>query len=173
MKTWFQTKEKNQQNIRLRKPLYLNGKAKQQTEINHILNQLSNPNILTQYGGALFKYQNHSEDELLIDDFGIIPCIVDGERTHHYDIQLKKETSFTLIGIINANGIFRVVFKPEEIPLSDDDSKQYKKQFIQLSRFLQNNGFSGSIPLDGITCDLLQEASLFIPSPKELVQLYQ
>ncbi|MCK5199236.1 MAG: hypothetical protein KAR21_12835, partial [Spirochaetales bacterium] len=59
-------------------------------------------------GGFLLKVTVLA-DQIYI---GIIPNFINGERTFHYDIEIGVENEFTLIGAVNHQQIFTLLFKP-------------------------------------------------------------
>ena len=90
--------------------IFLNKKEKNARELKSIIAALSNHDILIEKSGFLFN-SSINEDCLCI---GILPYFINGERTHHYDIELPENGKCMLRGFINSNAMLAIIFVPEK-----------------------------------------------------------
>lgn len=100
----------------------------------------------------------------------VAPCLINGERTMHYNLHLKKEDAFTLIGDVNAQGVFTILFKPESREQAQKDAEKYAELFRRFAAFLIENGYTGDGALDEVTQGLLESLGLSTP-PRTLANL--
>lgn len=122
---------------------------------------------LTTRGGALFKAAFTGKGFHL----SVLPILVEGERTHHYDILLDKGCTFILIGSINTRGEFRILIKPSSQPLSEAEQEGYRKSYQALGAFLKKHGLKSRAPLDDISKQVIRETALFDPVPEDLISV--
>ncbi len=127
---------------------------------------LNDPNLVREKAGFLFK-ASFDGDHLML---AAAPCLINGERTMHYNMHLKKEDAFTLVGDVNAQGVFTILFKPESREQVAADAEKYIGRFQRFAAFLLQNGYIGDGLLDEVTQDLLKELGLS-PAPETLADL--
>ncbi|MCU0857562.1 MAG: hypothetical protein MUC65_04060 [Pontiellaceae bacterium] len=70
---------------------------------------LNNDRIVKEKAGFLFK-ASFDGDHLML---AVVPTLIQGVRSHHYNLHPAKEDVFTLIGEVTAQGVFTILFKPE------------------------------------------------------------
>ena len=136
----------------------VNGKAMPGPEWSEIVRALSDPAIAAEKGGYLFK--SHIDGNTL--RIGILPCIVNGMRSYHYNIDIER-TRYVLIGTINPNGTATVLFRlnrEEAKKKRAADALEYRRQFAGLAMSLVSRGFPPDFALDSITIDALREAGI-------------
>ena len=127
---------------------------------------LNDNRILTEKSGFLFK-ASLCGDHLLL---AVAPCLINGERSFHYNMHLGKEDAFTLIGDINAQGIFTILFKPESREAASQHAADYLERFRKFAAFLTDTGYTGEGRLDEVTQQVLESLGLS-PPPETLAGL--
>jgi hypothetical protein len=136
-----------------------NGKRASEEELRTLVSALSDRNIITEKGGFIFKSRIDGEKF----NFGVLPYVIEGERTHHYDIDIGG-SKFNLIGFINSNLSMTILIKLDfedcKKGLSEEDKKLFVRQYSALAEFLLKYGFPTNFKLDQISGDLLVEAGL-------------
>ena len=121
------------------------------------IHALNDPRILQEKAGFLFKVYA-DESQLMI---AVAPALIHGERSYHYALRLEKAKAFfTLIGSVNAQGVFTILFKPESREATVTYRLEYIEQFSRFSVFLHRAGYAGAGRLDEITQGLLKELGL-------------
>lgn len=83
---------------------------------------------------------------------GFIPVIIEGQRTHHYDIKLDYEDYYIFSGFFNGNGTLGILFTPpaKKEEISSDFEENLKSVYLQIIGVLVQNGMSDKIELDWI-----------------------
>lgn len=145
----------------------LNGQRAGKQALRQALQALCTQDILAANGGFLIK-ATLAEDQTWID---IVPCVINGERTYHYDMKLAVETESTLIGAVNTHGIFTLFFQPAAPVISEADRLEIGAAFRRLARLITNGGYFGCGRLDWGTRKLLDETGIFKPAPESLLDL--
>ena len=151
--------------------IYINNKKANLNTIKAMIEAISNKTILTEKGGFLLKVTVLA-DQIYI---GIIPNFINGERTYHYDIEIGVENEFTLIGAINNQQIFTLLFKPINPILSGKAKELYYTAYKEFADFLFTNGYKNIGELDWITQKILTESEVCsnnIKTLKELAALF-
>ena len=137
----------------------INGEQLSAKALDQFIRALSDPTILTEKGGYLFK--SRLDGDML--RIGILPCILEGRRTYHYSIEIGA-SRFTLTGSFNANGTATILFRLNrealKTPIGDADRIEFRRQFRGLIRFLIDNGFPSGYELDSITVEALRSAGI-------------
>ncbi len=141
----------------------LNGKT---GDASGWIRALNDECIVREKAGFLFK-ASFDGDHLML---AAAPCLINGERTMHYNMHLKKEDAFTLIGDVNAQGVFTILFKPESREQVAAQAEEYIERFRQFAAFLIENGYTGDGALDEVTQGLLESLGLS-PAPQTLAEL--
>ena len=147
--------------------IYINNKKADCNTIKAMIEAISNKTILTEKGGFLLKVT-------VLTDYiyiGIIPNFINGERTYHYDIEIGIENEFTLIGAINHQQIFTLLFKPINPILTSKAKEQYYTVYREFADFLFTNGYNNTGELDWITQKILTESEVCSNSVKTLKEL--
>ncbi|MCK5146329.1 hypothetical protein KAR48_06205 [bacterium] len=147
--------------------VYINGEKDSKPVIGSVIYALNNKKIIIEKGGFLFKV-SISDDCLY---FGLVPNFINGERTHHYDIELTVEDEFTLIGSITDDDKYSILFKPENRPFTAAVKTTYSDSYVRFARFLYENGYEGRGELDWSTCKIFEEADVFGPEIKSLFEI--
>lgn len=143
--------------------LLLNGGKPSGRELKQFIRALSDAKTLAARGGYLFK-SRLTGGEL---HFGIVPAIADGERLHHYDIDVPDGEH--LLGSLSATGEFSVLFK--ETSMDDESRELWKQQYKALAVTLLDLGYAGEGKLDWISCKIIEESELFHPIPQTLADI--
>ncbi len=145
----------------------LNEKKTDKNTLKQIIPALSNPTILNEKGGYIFK-------TLVLEDtlyLGLLPYLIDGKRTYHFNIKMPQE-EFVLIGFINSNGSIELLFKmkPEQYKagLSLEEIKYYRKSYIKFARCLLEFKFNEEVKLDAVTRQALTEIKIFTEVPRNI-----
>ena len=144
----------------------LNGKTGKPAIAAPWIRALNDPCIVVEKAGFLFKAATTS-DRLIL---AVVPCLINGERSYHYNMPLENEDAFTLTGSINAQGVFTILIKPESLDLSPEQKEKYLNLYTKFGAFLISAGYKGEGILDSVTQCILQtiESS---PIPKTLAEL--
>ena len=121
---------------------------------------------LTEKAGFLFK-ASLCEDHLML---AVEPCLINGKRSYHYNMHLDKEDAFTLIGDVNARGVFTILFKSESRAAVAQHAVEYIARFRRFAAFLRDAGYPGDGLLDEVTQNILKDLGLS-PVPKTLADL--
>lgn len=127
---------------------------------------LNDPRIVQEKAGYLFKASFEAGHLML----AVNPTLIHGARSHHYNQHLEKEDAFTLIGTVNAQGVFTILFKPESREQVAKQAVEYIERVRRFAAFLFDNGYSGDGPLDKVTQSMLQTMGLD-PAPQTLATL--
>lgn len=143
-----------------------NGKPGDRSLIKSWVNALNNPRIVTEKAGFLFKV-TLNDDQV---ELAVAPCMINGERLCHYNMKMKQEDAYTLIGDVNATGLFTILFKPESLPLCETQKERYVNNFQQFAKLLLEHGYSEKGRLNEVTQSILEEVGLH-PAPQTLAEL--
>jgi hypothetical protein len=122
---------------------------------------LNDARLTTEKGGFLFKAA-FDEDHLML---AAVPALIGDTRSYHYNLHLAQENAFTLIGDVNAQGVFTILFRPESREAATQHASKYIGSFRKLAAFLNDAGYAGEGRLDEVTQSVLK--SLGIVSPPE------
>ena len=144
----------------------LNGKTGDRSIIRPWIDALNNPRIVTEKAGFLFKVS--AKEERM--ELAVSPCLINGERLYHYDMHLEREDAYTLIGDVNAAGLFTILFKPESLPLGETQKAHYARSFRRFATLLLEQGYSGEGRLNEVTQAILSGLGLS-PAPQTLEEL--
>jgi hypothetical protein len=152
------------------KKVILNGKKTRKSIIKQAVSALHNKTIIAEKGGYLFKVhiQNHHLH------IGIVPYYINGQRAHHYDIEIT-EHKYTLTGFINSNKSISLLVKltQEEYKkgLSLEDKTRFHETYIRFALFLLEYGYPESTEIDMVTRMLLKELELSKEIPTTIKEL--
>lgn len=144
----------------------LNGKTGNSSVAAGWIRALNDLRILSEKAGFVFK-ASFDGDHLML---AVAPALIDGQRNYHFNMHLKKEDAFTLIGDVSAQGVFNILFKPESREFTEQNSTAYIAVFRRFASFLLSAGYQGAGPLDEVTCEVLKQLGLS-PVPAELAAL--
>lgn len=123
------------------------------------------PQVLVSNGGYLFKASLHGS----VFHFGLIPTLREGERGYHYDIRLKHEDIFTLIGNITTSRELTILFKNPAI--SESDKPPYQQVYQKLAQLFIAANPDPPLTLDWITTHLLEQKQIFCTVPQTLMEI--
>jgi hypothetical protein len=146
--------------------IFLNNKLTDPEEINRIFQSIQVKKILEEKGGFLFKSSiNDSEFHI-----SIIPVIMDGQRTHHYDIRLDYEDEYILSGFFNIDGSLGMLFTPpgRKDRIEQNFKNRLKNCYRETAIVLLENGFPPDIKLDWVSQKILGEIGIFQTIPRTL-----
>jgi hypothetical protein len=144
----------------------LNGNTGGASIAQELISALNDERIVREIAGFLIK-ASFDEDHLML---AVEPALINGERTMHYNMHLEIENQFTLIGGLNAQGVFTILFKPDNMEQFAAESPRFIEVCRRLAGFLLENGYAGEGRLDEVTQRLLNEAGLS-PAPQGLADL--
>lgn len=148
----------------------LNGDSGKPGTVRSLIRALNDSRILTEKGGFLFKTRLDAGDptHLLL---GITPCLLDGQRTYHYDTRLPGEDAFTITGSVTPGLVFELLFNPPAAVLTDRQRFLFARLFVVFARFLLERGLRPGATLGIVTRQLIREAGLLQPPPEDLPAL--
>jgi hypothetical protein len=151
----------------------LNDKEMTSDELRPVMLALSDRDILIQKSGYIFN--SSILDNCLC--FGVLPYFIEGERTHHFDIDLPVKGKCVLYGFINSNQTLAILFKPNNDTYNNGFlpgiADIFRDNYIRFARVLVNNGFSENVELDQATINILEEIKLFTEPPSTIKELAQ
>lgn len=146
--------------------IIFNGKSGGNSIIKPWVRALNDPRIVTEKSGFLFKALAQND----CMELAVAPCLINGERLYHYNMHLKTESAYTLVGDVNAGGLFTILFNPEKLPLSETQKARYVRAFRLLAELLLEQGYSGEGNLSEVTQAILKDLGLS-PAPRTLAEL--
>jgi hypothetical protein len=151
--------------------ILLNKEKKAPRELKSIMSAMSDRDILIEKSGYLFN--SSINDNCLC--LGILPYFINGERTHHYDIELPESGKCILLGFINSNALLAILFKPESDTYDNGFlpgmADVFCDNYVRLARFFIENGFPGEFELDLVTKCLFDETKMFTDIPGTVKEL--
>ena len=149
--------------------IHLNREILNQKEIKKIFKSIQNKKILKQKGGYLFNSSIRDSDFYI----GIIPVLIEGERSHHYDIKLEYEDLYKLTGFFNVDGTIGMLFTPSDKNgiINSEFKKRLRNCYIKTAGLLVQYGFPEQTGFDWITQKILAEIGIFEPVPQTLGHL--
>lgn len=127
------------------------------------ISALNDEALVLEKAGFLFKAGVHG-DRLLL---AVEPCLIQGERCYHFNMNLAHEDSYTLIGAVNAKGEFTILFRPESRELNAGQCARYRQVIAAVAELLLGGGYVGEGLLDEVTQSLLRTVG-FDPVPERL-----
>ncbi len=127
------------------------------------ISALNDEALVLEKAGFLFK-AGVDGDRLLL---AVEPCLIQGERRYHFNMHLAHEDAYTLIGSVNAQGEFTILFRPESRELSADQCARYRQVIGTVAELLLGGGYAGEGLLDEVTQSLLGAVG-FDPVPSRL-----
>lgn len=145
----------------------LNGEPAAGRQVRAMVRAIGDARILVEKGGFLLRAAVDGETLAL----AVIPCIINGARTHHYEMPLPVENAGTLMGGVTAEGAFTLLFRPESVPVPPAQVAAVADTAVQLARFLLEHGYAGPGPLDGVTQGCFAEIAAFAALPSTLADL--
>ncbi len=149
------------------KKVTLNGKTGKTSIVKGFIHALNDERIVQEKAGFLFK-ASFEDDHLRL---AVAPCMINGERSAHYKMPLEKEDKFTLIGDINARGMFTIMFKQESVEQVAADKEKYIELFRRFAAFFMENGYTGDGILEEVTVGVFEYFGLSNP-PKTFAELH-
>lgn len=141
----------------------LNGKTGDASIARGLIAALNDERIVREKAGYLLK-ASFAEDHLML---AVEPALIHGERTMHYNMHLEVENAFTLIGGLNAEGVFTLLCKPDSMEQFAADACRYVEVCRRFAGFLLDNGYTGEGQVDAVTQGFLKKAG-FSPVPQVL-----
>ncbi|MCG8571463.1 MAG: hypothetical protein MJB14_15115, partial [Spirochaetes bacterium] len=128
----------------------LNGKSSSEKEMKKIIPVLSNPAILTEKGGYLFKAIIHSDHIFL----GLVPYMINNQRMNHYDLVIPDDP-YRLTGFINSNCSLTIIMEVSaeynKIGLTELQKYHFARSYIEFCEFLIHFGFNPDFELNIVT----------------------
>ncbi len=152
--------------------IFLNKEEKASRKLKSIMSAMSNRDILIEKSGYLFNSSINGNCLCI----GILPYFINGERTHHYDIELPENGKCMLRGFINSNAMLAIIFKPEKDTYDNEGflpgmADIFCDNYVRLARFFIENGFPGEFELDLVTKCLFDETQMFTDIPATVKEL--
>ena len=148
--------------------LVINGETAGAQTISQMVQAFGSPGTLRSCGGYMFTYRVDNNTAYI----GVKPSIVDGQRSHHYDLKAGPETKVFLIGGISADGKMSLLFRIPETELSADVKSELRELYFRFAGLLKQNGYGGLGVLDWISRKILQESELFPSTPLTVFDLH-
>jgi hypothetical protein len=145
--------------------LVLNGSRPKDRELRQFITAVSDSAHLRASGGYLFKTCLH-ENALFIS---ICPAISEGERHHHYDIQVPDTDH--VLGTISSIGEITMLFKARKEELDSAERKKWRDIYTAFASVLIASGYNGTGRLDWITQQIIRESEIFGRIPATLSEM--
>jgi len=151
-------------NVTVKYSMYLNRELLNSKEVKKIFKSIQNKKVLKSKGGFLFK-SSIKEGEFHL---GILPMIIEGERSRHYDIKLGFEDHFVFSGFFNVDGTIGFLFIPPALKedLTESFKEHIKRNYKNTAGILLDHGLSKEMKLDWITQQMLTELGNFDTIPQ-------
>ncbi|MDA3939654.1 MAG: hypothetical protein PF693_10125 [Spirochaetia bacterium] len=147
--------------------LNINGKAETNTTTSKMIQAFFNKDILQSSGGYILTYKIHK----YVSYLGIMPSIIAGQRSNHYDLKTGPVTEVFLTGGINTNGEISLIYKITKEELTEKIKSELKELYISFANLLKKNGYEGDGTYDWITVKIIEESQLFLPIPSTIFDL--
>ncbi len=147
------------------KTLYLDGRVIKASQLVKRITVILEPKNLITTGGILFKSEISGD----VFELGILPQFFEGERGYHYDIHLKGENEFSLIGSLTAQRELTILFKCLE--MTDEKRAVYRKNYRAIARLFDLCSGSNEIQLDWITTKLMEDQLIYRQTPSTLKEI--
>ena len=148
-------------------PLIINDEVMESKQILLMIKAFYNSNILKSCGGYILTYRIYKNTAYI----GVMPSIINGQRSNHYDLKAGPETKAFLTGGINSNGEISLLFKISKTELTDEIKSDLKNLYISLANLFIKNKYKGSGSFDWITRKMIEESELFFPIPFTIFDL--
>ena len=138
-------------------------------EVKKIFKSVQNKRILNAKGGFLFKSSITGSTLHL----GILPVLIEGERTHHYDIKLDFQDEYNFTGFFNVDGSLGILFTPpgKKDVITDNFKKGLKEAYYITAEAFIEYGFSKKMELDWISRKMIGEIGIYEEIPGNLKEL--
>jgi hypothetical protein len=124
--------------------------------VSALISAFNSRSILTEKGGYIFKAASDSKKL----HFGVLPHFLEGERTHHYDIELPRKFSEVLVGTLNPEGVFSILFIPKNKLLGNEELSSYRMMYIDLAAGLIERGLNITGCLDSVSVMMLRDSGV-------------
>jgi len=146
--------------------IYLNNELQTPKAIAKIFKSIQNTKVLKARAGFLFK-SSINDCEFHI---GLRPVLIEGERSHHYDIVLDFEDEYIFSGFFNVDGTLGILFTPpgKKEEISTEYKDKLRNTYKATAAVLIKNGFSKKMKLDWISQKIMEEIGIFDPIPSDL-----
>jgi len=137
--------------------IILNRQPVSDSEIKKIITSLSDPAVIQTKGGFLLK--SYLDGTTLYLE--ILPYMINGERTYHYNMHLPESAEFGLSGFINSNKSITLLpivsgdFAKEGF--TEKQKKGFLNQIIQLCHYCIKWGFDDNFAVDFVTGQILTQ----------------
>lgn len=164
---WHRAEENGKVVVMITNTVTLNGETADVSIITKWIEALNDECIIREKAGFLFKATFDGEHLML----AVAPCLIHGERSLHYKLKLEKMDAFTLVGSVNAQGVFTLLFKPDSMEQLRKESAHFIEVCRRFSTVLLEQGYTAEGLLDEVTQGVLQNLGLS-PAPKRLADLY-
>jgi hypothetical protein len=149
------------------KDLIINGEAAKPIIISKMVHAFNDYKILKSCGGYILTFRIDKNTAYI----GVMPSIIAGQRSNHYDLKAGPETKIFLTGGINANGEISLLFKISKTELTEEIKSELRELYINLAVLLIKNGYKGPGTFDWITRKIIEESELFSPIPPTIFNL--
>jgi len=147
--------------------LILNGETAGSKTIAQMVQAFCSPDILRSCGGYIITFRAHDNTAYM----GVMPSILGGQRSNHYDLKAGPETNVFLTGGINADGEISLLFNISKAELTADTESELRGLYFRFADLLTQNGYEGPGTLDWISRKIMQESEIFSPIPLTIFDL--
>ncbi len=140
-----------------------NGKSGGPQAVSPWIAALNDARIVQEKAGFIFK-TGLRDDHIVL---AVEPSLINGERRYHFNMRIAGEDAYTLIGNVDAQGVFTILFHPKSREIPADQRTRYLDTYRAFARLLSECGYRGAGELDTVTQGLLKRLGLH-PAPASL-----
>lgn len=139
----------------------VNGKVTSPKQLRKIVTAMGDANIIAVKGGYIFNVSFQDATMVL----GVMPYLIHGQRTRHYDIKMPEDR-YMLVGFINSNGTLDLMFKVSRAEyragLSDETKQHYADRCITFATIMLEYGLPEHCIINPITVAIMAEIELIL-----------
>jgi len=126
-----------------------NGQHQAAAALQQLVAVLNDPAAIASRGGILWKFLYDPGLSPALE-FSAFPSIVDGERTHHYELPMRNDDNRALTGVVSASNGWMILAGVKSKQWDDQMRSFVSSEYRQLADFLYAAGYTGDAVFDEI-----------------------
>jgi hypothetical protein len=142
----------------------VNGKVTSSKKLRQIVTAMGDADIIAVKGGYIFNVS--FQDTAMV--LGVMPYLIHGQRTRHYDIKMPEDR-YMLVGFINSNGTLDLMFKVSRAEykagLSNETKQHYADRCIAFAAIMHEYGLPDDCVINQVTVTIMAEIGLTLTAP--------
>ncbi len=142
----------------------VNGKTTSPKKLRKIVTAMGDADIIAVKGGYIFNVSFQATTMVL----GIMPYLIHGQRTRHYDIKMPEDR-YMLVGFINSNSTLDLMFKVSRAEykagLSDETKQHYAERCTVFAAIMLEHGLPADYVINQVTVAIMTEIGLTLAAP--------